>query len=152
MIIILMKTLILTRTLSKGPFAEEFVFRSCMFYLLSQVSGFTPRETVWTSAIVFGIAHSHHIIEHMIHDRNDLKNSLVRVAVQFSYTTVFALYCGHVFQRTQSLFASVLMHMYCNYLGLPNFGAIFEAHPLKQMLSIATIAGTAVFTMLMFAI
>lgn len=113
-----------------GPITEEIVFRSCMFYLMHFHSAqhSTPATTIWISSIIFGIAHCHHIVDHIIHSKLTIRDAILRVVGQFAYTTVFALYCGFVFGRTQQVMASIAMHAMCNFLGLPDFQDIIQYH------------------------
>lgn len=117
-----------------GPITEEIVFRSCMFYLMHFHSAqhTTPAITIWISSIIFGIAHCHHIVDHIIHSKMTVRDAILRVVGQFAYTTVFALYCGFVFGRTQQVLASIAMHAMCNFLGLPDFQDIIQYHAQRR--------------------
>lgn len=131
-----------------GPFTEEFVFRSCEFILLHYAGGLSPSWTVVTSSFLFGVAHCHHIVEHMIHGNMDVRQAIIQVLVQLTYTSLFAAYSGFVFIRTGSFWASFLMHAHCNYLGLPDFAGIFNHAQHSRILTGATLAGLISFLLL----
>ena len=110
------------RNLLIGPLTEEWVFRACMCPLLHG-AGFSDAACVWTSGVIFGLAHVHHVF--------DADAAWIQVAVQFTYTTLFGAYSSYLFLRTGLLYGPLLAHSFCNGMGLPNFGrAIREKYPL----------------------
>eukprot|EP00804_Cyclotella_cryptica_P007682 CCRYP_001316-RA/>CCRYP_001316-RA protein AED:0.45 eAED:0.46 QI:0/-1/0/1/-1/0/1/0/140 len=80
-------------------------------------SGFSPSNASWIAPLFFGVAHLHHFYI----QRNSREwNSLVMgLALQWGYTTLFGAYASLVFIRTGSLWAVVVIHSFCNYMGLP---------------------------------
>lgn len=109
-----------------APWCEELVFRSLVIslFLLAQVS---PTKTVFTSPLIFGVAHVHHLIE-MIKTRTPPNSypplKVVALGVlastfQFTYTSVFGFFTAFVFLRTGNLFACIEAHTFCNFMGLP---------------------------------
>eukprot|EP01080_Neovahlkampfia_damariscottae_P004410 gene4410-7785_t len=117
------------RNLIIGPFTEEFVFRSCICSILIQ--SFNQNQTNLISSLLFGIAHTHHIIELLIYQRKSLSKAILIVTIQLTYTTIFACFCCFIFLRTSCLLPSIFMHSYCNYLGLPDFSAM-KYHKFKN--------------------
>ena len=101
------------RNLVVGPLSEEWVFRACMCPLLYG-AGLSDAASVFISGIFFGLAHVHHVF--------DADASLVVVAVQFTYTTLFGAYSSYLFLRTGLIYGPVLAHAFCNCMGLPDFG------------------------------
>lgn len=51
---------------------------------------------------------------------------------QTAFTTLFGFHCAFLFLRTGSLLPPILSHMFCNFMGLPGFGADLAAFPLKR--------------------
>jgi prenyl protein peptidase len=47
--------------------------------------------------------------------------ALLRSLFQLTYTTLFGGYATFVFMRTGSLLSVVLLHTFCNWMGLPRF-------------------------------
>lgn len=43
-------------------------------------------------------------------------------ALQFAYTTVFGWYATFLFQRTGTVWAPLVAHILCNFMGLPRLG------------------------------
>jgi len=116
------------RNIVVGPVSEELVFRSCMYLLTHFCGRLAPATTITVSSLIFGLAHCHHIVDHMLHGKMTIMQAVASVLVQLTYTSLFAAYNGYIFIRTGSLWASIAMHSYCNYLGLPDFGGMLS-HP-----------------------
>lgn len=54
-----------------------------------------------------------------------LFSAVARSVLQFSFTTLFGAYATFIFLRTGSLLAAVVVHAFCNAMGLPRFwGAV----------------------------
>ncbi|KAL9097761.1 MAG: hypothetical protein Q9165_000087 [Trypethelium subeluteriae] len=108
-----------------GPLTEEVLFRSLLtpLHLLSLPSPAPPssvRPLIFTLPLYFGIAHIHHLYEFRLrHPFEPVPLSLLRVLLQFTYTSVFGFIAEFVFLRTGSLLACVLAHAFCNAMGLP---------------------------------
>ena len=121
------------RSLVVGPISEEIVFRSLAIslFLLAQAEA---TDIVLFVPVIFGLAHLHHINEWIItHQKPEqsyisalltpsiLLPGLLRGILQFSFTTPFGAFCCFVFLRTGNLYACILAHSFCNWLGLPRF-------------------------------
>lgn len=118
-------------SLVQGPLAEEVVFRSVMCPLL-YAAGFAPSGAVFISAIVFGSAHLHHMV--------DMRRSLLATLFIFTYTGLFGAYSAYLFMRTGHMLPSLLAHIFCNLMGLPDFGGIRE-HPKPRLVAACFGAG-----------
>lgn len=110
-----------------APWSEELVFRSLVvsLYLLAKVS---PTRIVFVTPLVFGVAHIHHFVEFVqshtpagrtLPPLNVLIMGIVRSLFQFTYTSLFGFFTVFVYLRTGNVFASIIAHMFCNYMGLP---------------------------------
>ncbi|KXS15486.1 Abi-domain-containing protein [Gonapodya prolifera JEL478] len=109
-----------------GPAAEEFVFRACMVPL-ALGAGWTTTATIFCVPLVFGVAHAHHMWERYTQNGRTLdalKQSVLVSTFQFCYTTMFGWYSTFLFIRTGSVLAPVASHMFCNVMGLPDFGRL----------------------------
>ncbi|KAF2207015.1 hypothetical protein CERZMDRAFT_51975 [Cercospora zeae-maydis SCOH1-5] len=110
-----------------APWAEEWVFRSLVIslYLLAKVS---PTRIIFTTPLIFGAAHVHHLIEFVRNGTAPGQNQplgrviligLVRSAFQLTYTTLFGFFVAFVHLRTGNVFAAVTAHTFCNFMGFP---------------------------------
>ncbi|GIZ46087.1 hypothetical protein CKM354_000922600 [Cercospora kikuchii] len=105
-----------------APWAEEWVFRSLVIslYLLAKVS---PQRIIFTTPLIFGAAHVHHLIEFVRNGNAPLGQviliGLVRSLFQLTYTTIFGFFVAFVYLRTGNVFAAVTAHTFCNFMGFP---------------------------------
>jgi prenyl protein peptidase len=77
---------------------------------------------VFVTPLYFGIAHIHHFYEFVLtHPELPLLPAIIRTIVQFSYTSIFGFLASFIFLRTGSLYAVIVAHMFCNWMGLPRF-------------------------------
>lgn len=110
-----------------SPITEELVFRSLVIslYLLAKVA---PARIVFTTPLIFGLAHVHHLVE-FVQSRLAMGRSssvsrvvllgVVRSLFQFAYTSLFGFFAAFVFLRTGNLFAAIAAHSFCNVMGFP---------------------------------
>lgn len=130
------------RNIIVAPLSEEIVFRSLVIslYLLAKVS---PTRIVFTTPLIFGMAHLHHLSENLRtrtppgHKSPPMVVWLQCIAVslfQFAYTSLFGFFAAFALLRTGNLYAVVLVHSFCNWMGVPQFwGRIgqFAPHPMN---------------------
>ncbi|EFC37740.1 predicted protein [Naegleria gruberi] len=109
------------RAIVMGPLTEEIVFRTCLHYLLYYYGGISLLSSLLIACLLFGVCHCHHIIEHVVHGQMSITSALINVIVQFTYTSVFGFYCGYIYAKTSCILAAILLHAYCNQMGLPSF-------------------------------
>ena len=109
------------RNFVAGPVTEELLFRSVIVSLHTHTRPPLPASTlIFATPLYFGIAHVHHFYEYTLtHPYTPLIPALLRSIFQFAYTTVFGWYATFIFLRTGSLWAVVLIHSQCNWIGLP---------------------------------
>ncbi|KAK5163594.1 Palmitoyl-protein thioesterase 1 [Saxophila tyrrhenica] len=115
------------RNLVAAPFSEEFVFRSFTIplFLLAKTD---PIRIVFTTPLVFGLAHLHHLTEYL-QARTPKGNrfppfqawlsGILRSVFQFAYTSLFGFFAAFVFLRTGNIWAAIVAHSFCNRMGLP---------------------------------
>jgi len=104
-----------------GPITEEVIFRSVLvpLHLLAKVS---PTKIVFLTPLYFGIAHVHHFYEFTLtHPHTPLIPALLRSLFQFGYTTLFGWFADFIYLRTGSIYACIIIHSFCNWVGLPRF-------------------------------
>lgn len=107
-----------------GPLTEEFVFRACIIPL-NIYSGQATGRIILLTPLYFGIAHIHHIYEKTVTKSASLGTACAISMMQFGYTTIFGWLAAFLFVRTGSLWACVLVHSFCNSMGLPRvFGRL----------------------------
>jgi prenyl protein peptidase len=128
------------RNIIVAPLSEELVFRSLVIslYLLAKVS---PTRIVFTTPLIFGMAHLHHLAANVRSRTPPGRKSpplaiwLQCIAVslfQFAYTSLFGFFAAFALLRTGNFYGVVLVHSLCNWMGVPQFwGRIgqFAPHP-----------------------
>ena len=105
------------------------LFRSVTLpvYLLTPAST-SPRTLLLAVPLIFGVAHIHHFYEFTLtHPHTPLLPAVIRTLFQFSFTTVFGWYANYLYLRTGSIYAVILCHTFCNWLGLPRVWGKLEA-------------------------
>jgi prenyl protein peptidase len=84
---------------------------------------------IFLTPVVFGLAHIHHFYEFRItHRQVPLSLAVLRSALQLTYTSLFGAYATFLFLRTGSLLAVVLVHTFCNVMGLPRLWGRLQPH------------------------
>lgn len=132
-----------------APFTEEFVFRACMLPLL--VPCFGCPTAVIVCPLFFGVAHIHHIIERLRFGSEPLSAIILTAFFQSCYTTVFGAYSAFLFVRTGHLAGPFICHSFCNYMGFPEIGQIFNHGPGHRAIIAATfVAGLLTFLFLLY--
>ncbi|KAL6719602.1 CAAX prenyl protease [Lecanora helva] len=109
------------RNLVAGPITEEVLFRSLLLslHLLIRPAP-SPSTLIFATPLYFGIAHIHHFYEYTLtHPFTPIFPALLRSVFQFGYTTVFGWYTTFLFLRTGNVWGVILVHSFCNWLGLP---------------------------------
>lgn len=77
-------------------------------------------STIFLSPLVFGLAHLHHFYEFRVTNPGvSIIAAVARSVLQFSYTYLFGIYATFIFLRTGSLLAVIVVHSFCNTMGLP---------------------------------
>lgn len=110
-----------TNSGTKGPLTEEMLFRSASVPLLL-CARMSLTQTIFLSPLIFGLAHVHHFYEfRLAHPRVPLVAAVARSVLQLAYTSLFGGYATFLFLRSGSLLAIVLVHAFCNSMGLPRF-------------------------------
>lgn len=131
------------RDLVVAPITEEFVFRACMVPLLGFI-GTSSTVIIFVTPLFFGAAHVHHVYEKTVHGRMSLQSALASIAFQFLYTTVFGWYATFLFVQTGYLLVTVVIHSFCNFIGVPPFPEMFS-HRHRYLFMVLTIAGVVGF-------
>ena len=94
----------------------------------------SAQRITFTSPLIFGVAHVHHLHEHINSSRRPgasylttaltpsvILPGLIRSIFQFLYTSLFGIIAAFIYVRTSSLIACILAHSFCNWMGLPRF-------------------------------
>ncbi|EHK48453.1 CaaX prenyl protease [Trichoderma atroviride IMI 206040] len=115
-----------------GPITEECLFRAAAVPLLLK-AGSSLGRVIFLSPVVFGLAHVHHFYEFRVtHPETPLVAAIARSVLQFAYTSLFGALANFLFLRTGSLLAVVLVHAFCNSMGLPRVWGSVEPYWLSQ--------------------
>ena len=119
-----------------GPVTEEILFRSVVI-AVNLLAKLSPSRIVFLTPLYFGIAHIHHFYEFTLtHPHTPLLPAVLRSVFQFTYTTLFGWYASYIYVRTGSLYACIIIHAFCNSMGLPRFWGrltAVEEHPLAPL-------------------
>lgn len=116
----------------QGPVTEECLFRSAGVPLLLR-AGTSLTGTIFLSPLIFGLAHVHHFYEFRItHPHTPLPMAIARSVLQLSYTTLFGAYATFLYIRSGSLLSVILVHTFCNCMGLPRFWGHVEPYWLSH--------------------
>lgn len=105
-----------------GPVTEEILFRSASIpiILLSRMIS-TPR-LILQPPLIFGLAHLHHFYEFRImYPHAPESAALMQSLLQLGYTTAFGAYATFLYVRSGSLLSVILVHAFCNWVGIPRF-------------------------------
>lgn len=88
-------------------------------HILAHVSG---KKIIFLTPLYFGIAHVHHLYEFRItHPDTPFVLAILRSAFQFTYTSLFGFFAAFAFVRTGNVYSIILVHSFCNWMGLPRF-------------------------------
>ena len=136
------RTDLLLRNYLIAPVAEEVVFRSCMVPLLLPHLG--PSWTIILCPLFFGVAHLHHMLEHLKAGTFTLSQALFNVLIQTTYTSLFGMFSAHLFLQTGHLTSAIAAHIMCNILGLPEVTGL-PNHKYRLLVVPAYIAGFLCF-------
>lgn len=119
-----------------GPVTEEILFRSVVI-AVNILAKMSLTKIVFCTPLYFGIAHIHHFYEFTLtHPHTPLLPAILRSVFQFTYTTLFGWYAAFIYVRTGSLYACIIIHAFCNSMGLPRFWGKLksvEEHPLAPV-------------------
>uniref|UniRef100_A0A7S3PXG9 intramembrane prenyl-peptidase Rce1 n=1 Tax=Chaetoceros debilis TaxID=122233 RepID=A0A7S3PXG9_9STRA len=114
------------RNLLIAPLAEEVVFRACIIPpFLNCDEQLSPTLICWITPLFFGIAHLHHAFQ-KLQEGLPMKTVFLMSAFQVTYTTLFGAYASYCFIKTASTPGVVLLHSFCNFMGLPNVTLLFD--------------------------
>lgn len=100
-----------------APLSEEVVYRACLLRLLEPCIGSWP--SIFVAPLFFGLAHFHHMLDRLQSGMSLLQCFGV-TAFQVLYTSLFGAYSSFIFLRTRHLLSCVVVHSFCNLMGLPS--------------------------------
>ncbi|ORZ31672.1 hypothetical protein BCR44DRAFT_1261207 [Catenaria anguillulae PL171] len=132
-----------------GPICEEYIFRACIILPYYHAGVSAGNIVAWTP-LFFGSAHLHNIFDiyrRMGRDWQALKRGVVASLFQFTYTTLFGWIVAWVYVRTGHVISVMLMHMFCNVMGVPH---MHEVHLTRrpQVVWAAYVVGLVLFLLL----
>ena len=108
----------------------------------------------WTALIVplfFGVAHVHHMMEHIGSGRMTVGQAVLVALGQTCYTSLFGIFSAFLFLRTGHLISAVVAHALCNVYGLPEIWLVPQ-HPRPLLVSAAYLGGLLTFLSLLYAL
>lgn len=134
-----------------APIFEETMYRSCLITCL--IAGGYGWNSVWASSLIFGVSHLYRIEDLICNNQGISFQTLQPVLFQVVFTTIFGLYVGYVFVVTGSLYAVIVLHGFCNFMGLPNLRFLnpnSPAYKYRNGIAFTYIAGICGFFTLLY--
>jgi len=141
------------RNLLVAPLTEELVFRSCIGTMMAVVGGFSWPSVVFGAPLFFGLAHVHHGVASVMRGES-ARAAAFTAAFQTVYTSLFGALEMHVFLRTGHLVSAVVVHSFCNLMGLPRLDLVFAQPRSRKRVLVACaayVAGVSAFVFGAFA-
>ncbi|TPX31324.1 hypothetical protein SmJEL517_g05341 [Synchytrium microbalum] len=132
------------RTYFVGPVVEEWVFRACMIPVM-YAGGWSKSGIILITPLLFGAGKFIGCTEG--HERPLLEP----YKELLSYTTLFGWYTSFLFMRTGHLAGPTVSHVFCNIMGLPDFGAALRPSRYRNVYAASYLLGITGFTYLLFA-
>ncbi len=117
--------LIVVRNYIIAPITEEFIFRGVLSAIL--LNCWSIGWTITISSLMFGFAHSHHFLSQRYLNSDMRRVNAIAALEQMTYTTLFGMYASLLYLKTRFLFTPIIVHSYCNLMGLPDFESIFSS-------------------------
>ncbi|KAI1301832.1 CAAX prenyl protease 2 [Halotydeus destructor] len=124
-----------------APISEEFTFRSCLLAFLNP--HWSRALSMIISSTFFSLAHSHHYFFQRLEGSRPVP--LIAALVQLGYTFVFGMYSSFFISRTNFLLTSIMIHIFCNGMGFPDF----EVLSWKKKYYYSTIFGAGMWLILL---
>ena len=103
--------------------------------------------------MIFGVSHIYRLEDVITSNRNIDLQGILPVLFQVCFTSLFGLYVGYVFVVTGSLYAVIVLHGFCNFMGLPNLKFLSKDQPAyryKNAILFTYIAGIVMFFTLIY--
>lgn len=141
-----------------GPIVEEIIYRMVLIQFIYQfpreleTKGMLPThfQAISISSLLFGISHLHHIWQRIIYDGLSIKNAFIISIFQMIYTTVFGLYTGYLYLRTNSVISCFVLHVYCNLMGFPDFVSIVKDEKYGKIYTVGLFISVGLFFTLFY--
>lgn len=122
--------MILLRNFVIAPVTEELLFRALLTpALTASYMSLDPQITSYGLSILglilgcpafFSVAHLHHLYEKLRGGNTRFVNAIIQVTIQATYTYIFGCISMTLFIRTGNIFACIICHVICNFMGLPD--------------------------------
>lgn len=138
------------RALIAAPVYEETIFRGVLIPAMI-CSGFSPKSSIFLSGLIFGVTHLYHLVE-IFKSKVNVPNLVAGTFLQVVYTSIFGTFAAYTFLRTGSLFSPILIHAFCNYMGVPDlhyFHPNHSAYKHRVLISTAYAIGIPSFFLCM---
>ncbi|CDO93468.1 unnamed protein product [Kluyveromyces dobzhanskii CBS 2104] len=117
-----------------GPVTEELFYTSMMLVIYLRLGFSEHYDATYLKLVVpnlFGIAHLHHAYEQYSLGLMNLVNIVFITLLQMSYTWLFGSFTNHLFLNSAgNLWSCVLIHTFCNFMGLPQGNTFSKAYAL----------------------
>jgi prenyl protein peptidase len=133
---------VMIRNYLVAPVAEEIVFRACMIPLLMPHLGVA--KSVLIVPLFFGVAHVHHLVEHIRSGSVTVTTALLNALLQTTYTSIFGMFSAYLFVSSGHVASPIVAHVLCNMLGLPDVISL-RYHKWKYLIGGVYVMGLIMF-------
>ncbi len=118
------------RNFAVAPLAEEIIFRLCIIPPFVYSGTIGTAGICWITPLFFGMAHMHHAVM-KLKLGEPWKRVMFGTVFQMTYTSLFGAYASYCFVKHGSLTGIMLVHSFCNFMGLPNMSLFFGPSPKR---------------------
>lgn len=125
------------------PIIEEVLYRFCNGNIWEH-AGISQLKIIFISPFIFGFAHFHHFFEKT---SIPWQRRLLISLIQVGFTSLFGFWTSFCWVKTHGLLTCIILHLFCNYMEFPDFGAALNWPNIYQRKSLYTayIAGIIIF-------
>lgn len=100
------------------PVCLEIVYRALICRILDPTLEHPSFFTLFSGTIY---AFSHSISYFSLRSRFDTQFATKAIAIHIGYNLVFGLYVSHIFSKSSTLISTLVLQVYANFMGYPEY-------------------------------
>lgn len=85
-----------------------------------------PSFFTFLSGVLFSL--SHYVNYFSVRDKYGASFAGKTIAIQMGYNLVFGLYISHIFARSSTLISSLVLQVYANFMGYPEYFEVLKGN------------------------
>lgn len=126
------------------PLCLEIVYRALICRILDPELNHPSFFTFFSGNIY---AFSHSVNYFSLRSKFGASFATKAIAIQIGYNLVFGLYISHIFSRSSTLISSLVLQVYANFMGYPEYFEVLKGnmHDDRIRSNFAIISETALF-------